>query len=89
MWSTDPRDQGRFGCQLVTNPAASSLNQQTRPYRRALWCAALVSSLAIAGTTSPAAAALVRQPYLQKATSTSMAIVWRTTLSSPSDSRVQ
>ncbi|MHC4090987.1 MAG: metallophosphoesterase [Planctomycetota bacterium] len=39
--------------------------------------------------TSPAVGAIVREPYLQLATPTSITVVWRTDLSSPSDSRVE
>ena len=45
--------------------------------------------LALLGSALPAFAQLVREPYLQLATPTSMTIVWRTDLTSPNDSRVE
>jgi len=54
----------------------------------------LVGSLGCAlfvllGTVAPATAAMVRQPYLQLVTPTSITIVWRTDLNSADTSRVQ
>ncbi len=52
----------------------------------AAFCCLLLVLLA---SMIPAFAALVREPYLQLATPTSIRIVWRTDLTSPDDSRVQ
>ena len=38
---------------------------------------------------APATAVVIRQPYIQSVTETSVVIVWRTGLSSPTDSRVE
>ncbi len=47
------------------------------------------SLLLLLASAHPAFAAIVREPYLQLATPTSITIVWRTDLLSPSDSRVE
>ena len=45
--------------------------------------------MVLSASVRPAFAVLVREPYLQLATPTSIRIVWRTGLNSPDDSRVQ
>ena len=50
-----------------------------------LWCTVSILLFALA----PANAAIVRQPYLQLVTPTSITIVWRTDLNSANNSRVQ
>ncbi len=51
----------------------------------ALGCALVV----LVGSVTPAAAAVVRQPYLQLATPTSITVVWRTDLNSADNSQVK
>jgi len=53
-----------------------------------LLCAVLAISMLVL-LAVPALGAMVRQPYLQQTTPTSVVIMWRTDLASGTDSRVQ
>ena len=61
------------------------------PWARVAQGAVLVSCLLVflLGSALPAFAQLVREPYLQLATPTSITIVWRTNLTSANDSLVR
>ena len=72
---------------LKTKPAGR-LNRRVdgRVWFRLIFCCSVLGFLVSA---LPAYAVLAREAYLQLVTPTSITIVWRTDLASPSDSQVQ
>ena len=75
----------------MRNPSPYSLFIMTESLRRTVRGAVLICCMfsVFLGSVVPSLAALVREPYLQSPSPSSMTIVWRTNLTCSNDSRVQ